>query len=112
MNIQIPDEAFFDRLGSADATTTGRAPSRLKAKIYSALLRLQVHAGPLLSVTKTRAQGRGLCVFENLARIAPIGEKAKSFNFCSVCHARFLSERIENVPIFWRHCPYVSFRSR
>jgi hypothetical protein len=33
-------------------------------------------------------------------------------NPCRVCHARLLAEQFESPPIYWPHCPYVSFRRR
>jgi len=112
---QLLDDRFFERL-SAEAETLAsgevRAPSRLKSKIYSGLVRRQAQSGPLLSLSQTEAAGHPLCVFERLLGGSPVGEKAKSFNPCRVCHARLLAERIEAAPIFWRHCPYVDFQRR
>ena len=85
-------------------------PTRLKARTYSALTQRQAATGPLLSLTKTRASGRGLCVFEQAACLLPIGEKAKSLNFCRACHARWLAEKVEKAPIYWGRCPYVEFQ--
>ena len=89
-----------------------RASSRLKSKIYSALVARQSQDGPLLSLPATKDGGRKLCVFEELVQNAPIGDSVKSLNLCSVCHARVLGERIENAPVFWRGCPYVQFQNR
>ncbi len=89
-----------------------RAPSRLKSRIYSALVAEQAESGPLRSLPQTRAEGRGLCVFELLVSIAPVGEAMKSRNPCRVCHARVLGERVEGAPIFWANCPYVRFQGR
>jgi hypothetical protein len=86
------------------------APTRLKARTYSTLTQRQAASGPLLSLTETKAVGRGLCVFEQAACLVPIGEKAKSLNFCRVCHARWLAEKLENAPIYWGDCPYVEFQ--
>ena len=86
------------------------APSSLKANIYSALVRRQQESGPLLSLSETKLAARGLCVFEKLVQILPVGEEAKSFNCCSVCHARVLAETMENAPIYWGHCPYAGFQ--
>jgi hypothetical protein len=108
---QLPDETFFARMSDVGETTpTTRASSRLKSRIYSALVRRQQETGPLLSLPATEAAGEGLCVFEKLVRIAPLGEEQKCFNLCSVCHARWLGEHIENAPIFWANCPYVAFK--
>ena len=87
-----------------------RAPSSLKARLYSALVRSQQESGPLASLDATVASGHGICVFEKLVQIAPVGEKAKSPFFCQVCHARVLAENFDNPPIFWPHCPYVEFK--
>jgi len=88
----------------------GEAPARLKARTFSALSQRQSASGPLLSLTETKRAGRGLCVFEQAACLVPIGEKAKSLNFCRVCHARWLAEKLENAPIYWGNCPYVEFQ--
>ena len=86
---------------------TARAPSRLKARLYSALIRRQESSGRLLSLTETRKAGQKLCVFESLWEQLPVGKAAKCFNCCSICHARVLGERMERAPIYWAHCPYV-----
>jgi hypothetical protein len=87
-----------------------RAPARLKSQTFSRLALAQAESGPLLSVTETKAAGRGLCVFEELVRIVPSGEEFKRRNFCRACHARKLAEVMENAPIYWGHCPYVEFQ--
>jgi hypothetical protein len=105
---------FLERVADKSALAESKsvpAPSRLKSRIYSALVQRQVESGPLLSVSETKAEGRRLCVFENLVEISPVGEKVKSLNFCRVCHARVLAEAIENAPIYWPHCPYVHFQT-
>jgi len=89
-----------------------RAPSRLKSRIYSALMKQQRNDGPLLSLSEVKARGSRLCAFEELVQIAPIGEFAKQPNLCRVCHARVLAENIENAPIYWPGCPYVQFQKR
>ena len=106
------DEEFFEKLASSEDAPARRAPSRLKSKIYSALLRRQAQSGPLRSLSHTKADGHGLCVFENMACLAPTNERTKSLNLCSVCHARLLAESLENAPIYWGHCPYVRFQNR
>jgi hypothetical protein len=89
-----------------------RAPSTLKSRIYSRLIQDQAAHGPLLSLTDTKASGQHLCVFEELVRIAPVGEAAKRKNYCRVCHARVAGERVEHAPIYWQNCPYVQFQNR
>lgn len=112
MHNDTPDDQFVEeiaeRTGIPDDSV--RAPSRLKSQIYSTLALRQVDSGPLASLSRSKAGGFGLCVFEELVRIAPIGESAKSVNICRVCHARVLAEHFENPPIYWPGCPYVKFQ--
>jgi|SRR5215470_12873211 len=108
MTRDLSDEEFFQFVAEHDERAS--APSTLKARIYSALVSRQTDTGPLMSLSDVHACGRELCLFEELVRISPIGEDARSFNLCSVCHARILGERIENAPIFWNGCPYVQFK--
>jgi len=89
-----------------------RASSRVKARLYSALVRTQQETGALPSLTQSEAAGHGLCVFEKLVQIAPIREMAKTPFFCSVCHARILAEHIEHAPIYWPNCPYAAFQKQ
>ncbi len=107
----LHDEEFMRLIGdSAAPAESEAAPSHLKAKIYSALMRRQAESGPLMSLTEIKACGEELCIFEELVRIAPIGERAKSLNICRVCHARVLAEHIEHAPIYWSGCPYVELK--
>jgi len=106
------EELFRAVCNSAETASEERAPSRVKARVYSAIIREQQETGPLQSLSETRASGHGLCVFESLVQIAPIGEKAKSPFFCWTCHARLLAEHVEDAPIFWMNCPYVTFQNR
>jgi len=104
-------EELFRNLAEEDESSVeDRAPSRLKARIYSALMRAHQQTGRLKSLTETRESGRGLCIFEEVVQIAPIPERAKSPFFCWTCHARVIAEAIEHPPLFWRNCPYASFR--
>jgi len=89
---------------SFEALPLLKAPARLKSRIYSALLAEQA---PLLPLAETQ----DVCVFERLVQIAPVGQALQSRNYCSVCHARWLAERLENPPIFWSNCPYVDFKN-
>lgn len=86
------------------------APSSLKARVYSALIHKQQQTGRLASLDESVEAGHGICVFEKLVQIAPIGERAKTPFFCQVCHARVLAEHFNSPPIFWSHCPYVKFK--
>lgn len=107
----LSDDQFLERLAALTSPSeSGNAPSRLKSQIYSALVQQQAESGPLQSLTQTKAAGHGLCVFEELVRIAPVGEPAKQLNPCRICHARILAEYFEDPPIYWPNCPYVSFK--
>jgi hypothetical protein len=87
------------------------APSSLKARLYSAVIRQQQANGPLASLDVSVADGHDVCVFEKLVQIAPVSGAAKSPFFCTACHARVLAELLDNPPIFWAHCPYVQFKT-
>jgi hypothetical protein len=100
----------FDLLLSAGEQTGERAPSSLKARLYSALIRKQKESGPLASVHASVRAGHSICVFEKLVQIAPVDEKAKAPFFCEVCHARVVAEHFDDAPIFWAGCPYVGFK--
>jgi hypothetical protein len=112
----MDDDRWLEQLAEAadlNPATPERAPARLKAKIYSALVKDQSETGPLLSLAATKAAGSGLCVFEEAIASLPLGEQIGSMNPCRVCHARVLAERVDHAPIFWPHCPYAGFhRSR
>ncbi len=88
------------------------APSRLKSRVYSGLVRAQQETGALQSLTQSEAAGHGLCVFEKLVQIAPIGERAKAPFICWTCHARILAEHMQNAPVYWPNCPYAAFHKR
>jgi hypothetical protein len=112
MNNESPEANLFERL----AESTDRwdvdprvAPARLKARIYSTVVRRQQESGPLSSLTETKAEGRGLCVFEQAWTLAPVGAGMKHYNLCRVCHARLLAEKMEKAPIYWSGCPYADF---
>jgi hypothetical protein len=105
------DERFMETIADVDLIASEPAPARLKARVYSSLLRRQVETGPLASLTESNRRGHELCVFEQLVRISPVGETAKSLNICRVCHARVLAEHMENAPIYWNGCPYVEFKN-
>lgn len=112
MSSHLPQEKFFeDLVTELDLVPVGDSMlSTLKSRIYSAIVQLQAASGPLLSLSECHAAGHGLCVFEQLVRIAPVGEEVKSMNPCRVCHARLLAERFEDAPIYWPNCPYVGFQ--
>lgn len=112
MSSWMPEDEFFERVASAGGADAepAPAPARLKSRVYSALMLAEAAGGPLASFTETKAAGGGLCCFEELVRIAPVGERVKSLNICRVCHARVLAERLERAPIYWPNCPYVKFQ--
>jgi hypothetical protein len=103
-------EQLLERL-AADVDSDERAPARLKAKIYSTLVRRLSETGPLLSLAATKADGRRLCVFEQTLTMMPAGETLAPMNPCRVCHARVLAERLDWAPIFWPGCPYSEFHN-
>ena len=105
----FPDETFLNLISDVSETSPApRSLSRLKSRIYSALLRRQQETGSLMSLSAIA--GADLCIFEKLVQISPVAEAQKCFNLCSVCHARLLGERMEKPPIFWTNCPYVEFK--
>jgi hypothetical protein len=109
----MTDDRFFEALAEIGAGEPSiPAPARLKSRIYTALTRRQGESGPLASLSATKAADRGLCVFEQLVEIGPLPENVKCVNYCSVCHARILAEKLEHAPIYWSHCPYVRFQNR
>jgi hypothetical protein len=95
-----------DRPGDPDLP----APHKLMARLYSALVAEQQESGRLRSLPQTKASGHGLCVFEDLVRIAPAPESTKHKFICWTCHARVLAENMENAPIWWPNCPYSRFQ--
>jgi hypothetical protein len=92
--------------------TPSHAPSRLKSRIYSALMLAEADQGPLRELGETEAAGHGLCVFEKLAEIALVGSTAQQFNYCRICHARIMGEQWEDPPLYWPCCPYAEFKNR
>ena len=111
MSKRVPVDAVLSALGQ-DALRPERSPARLKSRIFSALIAEQQKTGPLMSLAQADADSEKLCLFEDLVRRAPVGETAKAKNPCSICHARVLAENVENAPIYWPGCPYVTFQNR
>ena len=108
-NLQHGDR-FFELLAREHDEAGGeRAPSRLKARLYTSFIQRQQESGRLRTLSETRDCGYGLCVFEDLWERVTSTEAAQSFNCCSVCHARVLGEYLERAPIYWGQCPYVAF---
>lgn len=108
-----PDQ-WFDKLAAEAPLTdeTTITSSCLKSKIYSSLVLAMEEAGPLLPLPETAEAGRALCVFEKLVEILPSPDAVQSFQYCKVCHAKALGERVENAPIYWPGCPYCEFQNR
>jgi hypothetical protein len=108
----MDDERWLERVAAAtspEADVPARAPARLKAQIYSAVVERMAQAGPLLTLQATKATGSRLCVFEAALAALPVGDRVGSMNPCRVCHARVLAERLDDAPIFWPGCPYAEF---
>ena len=106
------DEQFMKMIAATvELPESVSVSSRLKAKVYSALMQQMAETGALSSLSQSKADGHELCVFEELVQIAPVGKKAKSLNICRVCHARVLAEYFENPPIYWSGCPYVVMKN-
>jgi hypothetical protein len=103
------DDQVFSRLFKMIEEAEECPPSSLTARLYSTIIREQSASGSLSSLNASVAKGYGICVFEKLVQIAPIGDAGKSRFFCHVCHARVLAERFDNPPIFWPNCPYAAF---
>lgn len=106
------EQWFADLAQAVEGEESGeRAPSCLKSRLYTRLIREQQADAPLVPLAATHAAGRGLCVFEHLVRIMPLG-MSQTHQYCELCHARVAGERIENAPIFWPNCPYCEFQNR
>lgn len=102
------EEKFFEQI-AVEPGPQRAAPARLKSRIYSALMQRETQTGPLRDVSETESAGGRLCVFEKLVEITPASASFKSLNYCRVCHARILAERLDRAPIYWPHCPYSAF---
>ena len=111
MNSQEPEDKLFERLARESEQPDGisAAPPRLKARMYSALVRRQQESGPLRSLRESKAEGAKLCVFEETWTVAALSEKIQRLNLCRVCHARLLAEKMEKAPIYWPGCTYADF---
>ena len=106
------ENEWFERLAeTADLQDDSKVSTCLKSRIYSRMIVEMEKEGPLAPLSETLESGRGLCVFERLMAIAP-GAATQEFQYCKVCHARVLGERVEKAPIFWPCCPYSDFQGR
>lgn len=104
------ESQFFRLFSEPDETAGERAPSSLKARLYTALIRQQEETGPLVTLSATKNAGHDLCSWEKLIEIMPLSDSEESLFHCHVCHARVLAEHFEHPPIYWKGCPYVKFR--
>ncbi len=112
MSDQPASDRWLEDLAKRVEPARMAGPSRLKARLYSQLVQEQAQSPGLASLSVCSEHGFGLCVFEKLVQIAPLGERVEKLNPCRICHARVLAERLENAPIYWPHCPYVKFQNR
>jgi hypothetical protein len=104
------NDNWFEDLAALAPSVEGSAASTCaKSRLYSRLIAEQEKQGPLAPLSETLARGGDLCVFERIVEIAPV-DSLQTFQYCKVCHARVLGERVENAPIFWPHCPYSEFQ--
>ncbi len=87
-----------------------RASSRLKSRVYSALMQAEAAHGASASLAECEREGRPLCLWERFIKITPIPEAAKDLNHCYLCHARLAGQRLEGAPLHWRGCPYADFQ--
>ena len=106
------DDRWMDEVADRATAFSMPTPSRFKAKLYSRLVEAQANSTGLAPLSQSSANGFGLCIFEKLVHIAPVGAAVETRNPCRVCHARVLAERLEHAPIYWPHCPYVQFQNR
>lgn len=106
----MSDESIFEEMALANGGWSMHAPASVKARLYTRLVHEQQESGRLASVTETKQAGWGLCVFEELVQITPVGAPLKSKFYCDVCHARLLAEHLDDPPIWWPHCPYAEFK--
>jgi len=108
----MSDDLWFARLAQASGEPSReRAPAKLKAKVYSALVTRMAESGPLQDLRETKKAGGHLCVFEHSLTLLPVGPDVLAKNPCRICHARVLGERLEHAPIFWPGCPYSEFHN-
>ena len=112
MGERSANDQWMERLAARTEPDAERAPSSLKAKLYSRLVQEQAQFPGLATLSESNEHGYGLCVFEKLVQIASLGEDIEKRNPCRICHARVVAERVENAPIYWPNCPYAGFQNR
>ena len=106
------EDVWFEMLAeTAPLIEESAASSCFKSRMYSRLIEAQEQVGPLAPLDETSKAGVKLCVFERIMTVAP-SEALQTFQYCKICHARVLGERVENAHIFWPHCPYSEFQPR
>lgn len=107
----VPADDWLARLAAeTKQPTPTRAPSRLKSRIYSALMQAEAAQGPLASLTACEQSGHTLCFWEQFIQITPLPSAVKALNHCHLCHARVLGEHVEGAPLPWAGCPYAEFQ--
>ena len=99
-------EDFWEQCSDAELPA---ASSRLKSQLYSKMIATQELSGPLVQLGESKAQGRELCVFEQIMAVLP-SKPLQEYQYCKICHARVLGEAVENAPVFWPNCPYAEFQ--
>lgn len=103
------DDGFFEGLAGAGNPDL-HAPSKLKSRVYSALMREATRTRQMQPLAASEATGGCLCVFERFIQILPLPEKMGTLNYCRFCHPRLMGEAIEGAPVFWKGCPYAEFQ--
>jgi hypothetical protein len=103
------DDALFERLAAAGEPDL-RAPSKLKARIFSALMREATRERRLLPLAASEAAGGRLCVFERFVHGLPLPSAMDRLNCCRFCHPRWMAETMDHAPVFWKGCPYAAFQ--
>lgn len=75
-------DLFFEQLGELcdQQGEHAPAPSTLKSRVFTALVRRQQQQQPLMTLSACRKAGETLCIFEQLVAIAPVGEPVKAKN--------------------------------
>ncbi len=101
----VADDQFFRNLADREEAAVP-APGRLKARIYSALVRETQKESSLRTLSETRQAGYELCQWEKIMQVVP---GAGHVNHCRVCHARVMGESLAHAPLPWSGCPYAQF---
>ena len=103
------DDGLFERLAGVENPELF-APSRLKSRIYSALMREATRTRQMQPLAVSETAGGCLCVFERFIQILPLPAAMGTLNYCRFCHPRLMGETMEGAPVFWKGCPYAEFQ--